>query len=339
MNPSHIDTPAAGQAEPDSASMVPPQWGGAVSETPPSASQQGQFLLCEHCQAPVDRDQRYCVRCGGRQSHARNPATSYFATAARSRRTGAPRPRSHGTLRGPVFALLLVLLPVSVAAGVLVGRSGSGSNDSRLLAELAKQPVATAPATAPSTTPASGATASGNLPSDFTLTHGFAVKLSTLPLQSTDQATVAKVEQQDRAKGAAQVGLINPKDFKTTPDQGASNYVVYSGQFKTRAQAIAALAKIRSRFPGAAVIAVSQRSSAAAAVVAHTEFGTVHQVAGSRATAQQIQEDKKVVQKINRTVGKSYVEAQKGLPDVIAVTGGEGSSTTGNSVAEKAGEH
>ena len=39
------------------------------------------------------------------------------------------------------------------------------------------------------------------------------------------------------------------------------------------------------------------------------------------------------------TLGKNYVQAQKGLPDTISVTGGPGSgSSPSNSAAEKLGE-
>jgi hypothetical protein len=301
--------------------------------------QQQQFLLCEHCHAPVDRDQRYCVRCGARQSHARNPATSYFAAAARSRRTGGRQPRPEGALRGPLFALVLVLLPLGVALGVLVGRSGAGGGNDKLISALAKQPlVVTSPGGGAAATPTANETASGNLSSDFSLARGFAVKLSTLPLQGTTQSAVTNVEQEARAKGASQVGLISPKDFKINPSQGASNYVIYSGQFKTRAEADKALAKLKPRFPGAQVIAVEPLSSASAPLIAHTEYGEVHQIAGSRPTPQQITQDKQVVQKINHTVGKSYVQAQRGLPDTIVVTGGSGSGSN-SSAAEKLGEH
>ena len=86
------------------------------------------------------------------------------------------------------------------------------------------------------------------------------------------------------------------------------------------------------------VIAVEPLSSASAPLIAHTEYGEVHQIAGSRPTPQQITQDKQVVQKINHTVGKSYVQAQRGLPDTIVVTGGSGSGSN-SSAAEKLGEH
>ena len=332
MNPTDIESHA---------NEAPAEIAAANTRAPESTGERPQFLLCEQCQAPVDRDQRYCVRCGARQSHARNPATTYFAAAARSRRTGTSPQRAESVWRGPLFALFLVLLPLGVAIGVLVGKSGAGDNDKLIAALQKQQPVVVgSPGAGASATPAASAASAGNLPSDFSLARGFAVELSTLPVQGTDRSAVARAEQEARARGATQVGLINPKDFKVTPAKGASSYVVYSGQFKTRAQAEKALAKLKPRFPGARVIAVAPvASTASAPVVAHTAYGTVHKIAGARATPQQVQQDKKVVQKINRTVGKSYVNAQKGLPDTIVVTGGEGgTSGSGQSAAEKVGE-
>src|SRR5437660_12316346 len=130
MNPTQTHTQPSEEITPAVArkpsGIVQRSSGAGSSGTGPSAAREhSHYLLCEQCQAPVDREQRYCVRCGARQSHARNPATSYFASAARSRRTLAPAPRRDGFLRGPAFALFLVLLPLGVAIGVLVGKSGS----------------------------------------------------------------------------------------------------------------------------------------------------------------------------------------------------------------------
>jgi hypothetical protein len=305
----------------------------------PAAREQQQFLLCEGCRAPVERDQRYCVQCGARQTHAPNPAVNYFAAAARRTRGGSGYSQGTGALRAPVFGLFFVLLPLAVAVGVLVGRSGSASsNNDKLIAALLNQRPA-AGSVSPTAPVNAATTSSGNLPSDFALGKGFVIKLTTLPVQGTDQSAVARAEQEARAKGAAQVGLINPKEFSTTPSQGAGNYLIYSGEFKKRSDAEKVLAKLKLRFPGAAVIAVASTGASSATgsapVVARTSYGTVHQVAGSKPTAQQIQQDKKVVQKINREVGKNYVNAQRGLPDTIAVTGnGTGNSSSSSTPSE-----
>jgi SPOR domain len=343
MNPTGIETQPAGDTAAGMHETERPDDGGqagGITATAARRRPQQQFLLCEHCQAPVDRDQRYCVSCGARQSHARNPATSYFALAARSRRTPGPLGRTESALRGPWFVLFLLLLPIGVGVGVLVGRSGSGTNNDKLIAALQKQqPVVASPSSGTSATSEASA-ASGGLSSDFSLPRGFAIQLSTLPTRGTDQAAVTRAKQEARSKGAGKVGLINPKDFKTSPSAGTSNYVIYSGEFKTKAEATKALAKLRSHFPAAKVIQVSAAGSASAArVVAHTAYGEVHEVAGSKATPQQLQQDKQIVQKINRTVGKSYVKAQQNLPDVIPVpSGAGGGSSPSTSAIEKLGE-
>src|SRR5271165_1803050 len=149
-----------------------------------SQREQQQFLLCEQCRAPVDRDQRYCVECGTRQTHAPNPAVGYFSAAARGRRRSNGVARAAGSLRAPVFGLFFVLLPLAVGLGVLVGRSSSpNTNNDKLIAALLAQRPAAGNAGQPETSAV--AATSGNVPSSFALSSGFVVKLSTLPVQGT----------------------------------------------------------------------------------------------------------------------------------------------------------
>src|SRR4051794_7331845 len=79
---------------------------------------------CEDCQAPLADEQRYCVRCGRRQTDAYDPAARYFARSTRKHRAAAPRPprRTTGLASNRGTALLLALLPLGVALGVLVGK-------------------------------------------------------------------------------------------------------------------------------------------------------------------------------------------------------------------------
>jgi hypothetical protein len=65
-----------------------------------------------------------------------------------------------------------------------------------------------------------------------------------------------------------------------------------------------------------------------AKVVAKTKYGVAHQISGYKPTAAKIQSDKKLVQHLNRAVGKNYLQAQKNLPDTIVVTPGSGSTTS-----------
>ena len=105
---------------------------------------------CEECGAPMDPQQRYCVECAARRGNGSNPASRYFAAMSKKSR----RPLTKGQTRkaggGSRAAAVgfFALLPIAVALGVVVGRSGSGeSNEQALLKALhqaEKQQVATA---------------------------------------------------------------------------------------------------------------------------------------------------------------------------------------------------
>lgn len=107
---------------------------------------------CEECGSPLDAQQRYCVECGARRGNGANPASRYFATMSkRARRplTGPPKrpPASRAAAVG-----FFALLPIAVALGVVVGRSGSDSgNEAALLKALksseARQTASAAAAT------------------------------------------------------------------------------------------------------------------------------------------------------------------------------------------------
>jgi hypothetical protein len=220
--------------------------------------------------------------------------------------------------------VFFVLLPAAVAVGVLVGH-GSGRDDSKLLEALRHQT-----GIAGSSGGAALASASTRVASDFTLPHGFTVKLQLLPIGGTDQAAANAAKKAADAKGATKAGIIDPADFRTTPDQGKQGYVLYSGEFETRAKAQRELTRLRGKFKGAEVIAVASTSKAGK-VLAKSQFGAIHQVAGFTASPQKIRHDAPIVRRIATQTGKDYIQAQRNLPDVITV-GGDGSGggpTTG----------
>jgi hypothetical protein len=106
---------------------------------------------CEECGAPMDPQQRYCVECAARRGNGSNPSSRYFAAMSKKSR----RPLTKGQAKGPgggsraAAVGFFALLPIAVALGVVVGRSGSGdSNEEALLRALhqaEKQQVAAAP--------------------------------------------------------------------------------------------------------------------------------------------------------------------------------------------------
>jgi hypothetical protein len=95
---------------------------------------------CDHCQAPLDERQRYCVACGARRAQADDPVARYFVTAARRARANAVAPAATPAAarsgRGAQTALILALLPLTAGIGVVVGRSANGNEE--LLAQALK---------------------------------------------------------------------------------------------------------------------------------------------------------------------------------------------------------
>ncbi|HVV90165.1 MAG TPA: hypothetical protein VHB53_06690, partial [Solirubrobacterales bacterium] len=128
-----------------------------MSEESPLAKPQG-LEPCEECGAPMDPQQRYCVECAARRGNGSNPASRYFAAMSKKSR----RPLTKGQAKAPgggsraAAVGFFALLPIAVALGVVVGRSGSGdSNEEALLRALhqaEKQQVAAAPTEAGTTT-------------------------------------------------------------------------------------------------------------------------------------------------------------------------------------------
>ena len=301
-----------------------------------------QYESCQECGAPLDRQQRYCVNCAARRSDASNPASRYFAAASRQRRLArAPadpeRSARSGTGRAAAV-FFFALLPIAVAIGVVVGRTGNGDED-KLLAALREGNATAAVASTDAGTGQTATVSSKLLVSDFSLDKGFVVELDQLPIDGTDEAAAEQAKSDAEDKGAKDVGIINPGDFTTKPDQGQENYLLYSGEFSDRGAAEKALTGLRKDFPDALVIEVTGASASAGGgsassasgadnvpskVVAQTSHGTVHQVTGMKPTDEQVQEDTQIVQQIANQTGQNYTDSQQSLPDVTVVGGDPG---------------
>ena len=280
---------------------------------------------CEECGAPMDDKQRYCISCGSRRKDTGGPAVQYFAGAARSKRRGAAarRPGAQSTGGRAAAVIFFVLLPIAVAVGVLVGRGG-GEDNSELIAAI--EAAGAGGGTGGGTLASQGA---GTIASTYTLDKGYTVMLKTLPASGTDQAAVDAEIGEAEGQGAADVGIINPADFTTKPDQGG-DYILYSGEFKSEAEADKALGKLRAKFKDAVVIEVSRAAASGSGgkVLAQTPYGSVSQVEGFEATPEKVASDAKVVEDIANKIGDDFVGAQKNLPDVIVV-GGDGGGGSG----------
>lgn len=102
---------------------------------------ESKYEPCEECGAPLDPQQRYCVNCAARRGNGANPSSRYFATMSqRARRPVARPPVKAGPGSRAAAVGFFALLPLAVAIGVVVGRTGSsGGNDEALLEALRKQ--------------------------------------------------------------------------------------------------------------------------------------------------------------------------------------------------------
>ena len=120
---------------------------------------QGTYEPCEECGAPLDPQQRYCVNCAARRGNGANPSSRYFAAMSKKARRPLTRPpaKAGGGSRAAAVAFF-ALLPVAVALGVVVGRSGSDGNDNEALLQALRQQEAATATAAPTAT---GATATG----------------------------------------------------------------------------------------------------------------------------------------------------------------------------------
>ena len=160
-----------------------------------------------------------------------------------------------------------------------------------------------------------------SLSSNFPLQSGYSVELQTLSAHSTS-ASVTKAEKADATRAGGHAGLILLRDYRVTPAPPTGAYVIYSGAYKDKASADQALVELHKQFPAAKVIQVQAAGSSATPsgkVLAKTQYGSAHQVAGFKPTQAQLTAGAKVVSKIQQQAGKSYVNSQRGLPDQISV--------------------
>ena len=122
-----------------------------MSDESPLAKPQG-LEPCEECGAPMDPQQRYCVECAARRGNGSNPASRYFAAMSKKSRRPLTKSQSKPVGGGSRAAAVgfFALLPIAVALGVVVGRSG-GSGDSneeallKALHQAEQQQLAAAP--------------------------------------------------------------------------------------------------------------------------------------------------------------------------------------------------
>jgi len=128
------------------------------AQQPTMANSHSHYEPCAECGAPLDPQQRYCVECAARRGNGANPSSRYFAAMSKRARRPISRPPAKAAPGSRAAAVgFFALLPIAVAIGVVVGRSGSdGSENEALLKALRNQDSAVAATPTPG--PATAAT-------------------------------------------------------------------------------------------------------------------------------------------------------------------------------------
>jgi hypothetical protein len=182
---------------------------------------QSQFEPCEECGSPLDPQQRYCVNCAARRGNGANPSSRYFAAMSQRARRPAIRPSAVKPSSGSRAAAVafFALLPIAVAIGVVVGRSGNDSGENEALLEaLHRQEVAQA------STPAAG----------VATTAGSAKKAKAKKAKASSKGGGGKVVAKTSNGTVHEVTGFKPTKQKTeedtaivaeNPEQSGENYI------------------------------------------------------------------------------------------------------------------
>jgi len=125
-----------------------------MSETQPVApGGHGAYEPCGECGAPLDPQQRYCVHCAARRGNGANPSSRYFAAMSKRARRPISTPAAKPPQASRAAAVgFFALLPIAVAIGVVVGRSGSDDSENEALLQALRQQQSAAVAAAPAQT-------------------------------------------------------------------------------------------------------------------------------------------------------------------------------------------
>ena len=271
----------------------------------PDAGPRAPHTPCEHCGALLDEPQRYCLNCGTRRKHTSDPAARFLAGTSRRQKAAVARPVRDGSFSALTLGAIL-LVPLALAAGVLVGRSSS-SPDAKLLSALRS------PATAAGTTAGGGATPALEV-GNWSRSNGYTIELTDLP-KGTSASSAARAEQSDKGKGAGAVGVLPTSGYQITPAPGGA-YIIYSGSYATAAAAGHALSGLKRKFPSARVLHVVTPTSNTK-VVSRTQYGTAHQVVGYKPSSANLKQGAQIANQDAHSKGKQA--SGIGLPDVVSV--------------------
>jgi hypothetical protein len=199
---------------------------------------------------------------------------------------------------GALGGLALVLI-----IGVLIGKTSFSDSKQAGAPQVIRVGPSAGVAATPGTPLASASTGAA-VKSDWPAgKNGYTVELGVLPKASSDAAAVTKAKSDATSKGASTVGVLDSDSYKSLP---GGNYVVYSGVFAGKAQADAALKKLKAKFPSAQVVQVSSQAP---------KGGTSY-VGKSSAKLNKTQ-----LSNLNNLSGDAYAKQSRKLPTTTALPG------------------
>lgn len=190
----------------------------ATTEPGPVTGSHVHYEPCEECGVPLDPQQRYCVNCAARRGNGANPSSRYFAAMSQRARRPLVRPAAKSGSASRAAAVgFFALLPIAVAIGVVVGRSGAGGDDEALLEALRRQESAIA-----SASPGTEATAAPAGKSAKAKKAGKASKGGGKVIAETDNGTVHQVT---GFKPTKQKTEEDTRLVQENPEQAGDDYI------------------------------------------------------------------------------------------------------------------
>jgi hypothetical protein len=284
---------------------------------------------CDGCGAGVAPDQRYCLNCGIRQGKPKVDYATHLAalSAPAGPADAAPAgvtPAGSGRDLTPLVALGgLTLLGIMLAIGVLIGKGGNSSP------VAASQPSVIRVAGGGDTAATTGSNGGGSsvdtaaFKSDWPDgKDGYTVELGTIPKQGSSVSDVSSAKSDATSKGAKDVGALDSDQFGSLP---GGKYVIYSGVYASQADASKALKGLRSKFPDAQVIHVSQQSggggSGGGSSTADNGPVVSSVTSGSSSSSDTVTASPQALEQLNSANGQASQDELRHLPENIATPG------------------
>jgi hypothetical protein len=274
-----------------------------------------QTRQCPSCRAAVAEDQSYCLSCGARQARARarvEPAAAGPVAAPSELVPSGLAPERDWT---PVVALGgLAVLALVLVIGVLIGRSGQGTTKAAAAPQVIQLQGSGAGAATPTGTGAAGgstAAAVGKISDEWPSgKSGWTVALQSLAKSGATPGSVNAAKSAASRKGANKVGVLDASNYTAL----GSGYVIYSGLYSSRAQATAALAKLKKSFPSANVVHVVQPGGGGGG-------GGAGASSGPPPSAAQQQAGAAAIQSLTNCSGSACSKAARKITQPIATPG------------------